>query len=163
VNAQRNNARAEAMTRRAFAMAVLACSMFASVQVLGQGAWSRGPEPPPRARLAGVEINPFGYFRFDPLPNGVGAVLSPALDQSAVIVFVHGPPSFGTSKTDVWVLRRDATVAPLRTRWSEVVRGQDGPDKATHYFVFDGALASDVVGIAASIDGQLYGRSLAPK
>ena len=117
----------------------------------------------PRARLAGVEINPFGGFRFDPLPNGIVAFLSPALDQPAVIVFVNGPPSFVTSKTDVWVLQRDATVAPLRTRWSDVVGREHGPGQAIHYFVFDGAPMSDVIGIAASIDGQLYVRSLTPK
>ena len=54
-------------------------------------------------------VGPFGGFRFDPFPNGIEASLSPALDEPAVIVFVYGPPSFVTSKTDVWILRRDAT------------------------------------------------------
>jgi hypothetical protein len=141
---------------------LLACSMFASVQVFAQGAWrNRGPELA-RARMAGVEINPFRGFQFDPLPNGVTAFLSPALDQPAVVVSLGGPPSFGASRTDVWVLRSDAMAAHLRTRWIEEIRGQDGPDRSIHYFVFDSAV-SDVVGIAASIDGQLHVRALTPK
>src|SRR5262245_45155860 len=153
------------MTRLVFAMAVLACAMFAFVPVAGQGSWIKSSLPTQgRWRLGGVVIDTFGGgFRFDPLPNGAVASLSPSLDQPAVVVFLTGPPSFDTSKTEVWILRRDATVAPLRTRWREVISGQDSPDRSIHYFVFDGAPISDVAGITVSIDGQLHVRSLPAK
>jgi len=159
------------MIRRLFALAALVCWMGASVQVVGQGTWRKGlaigpdlvPGAQPRGRLAGVEIEPFGGFQFDPWPNGIDALLSPALDQPAVIVCLNGPPSFVTSKPDVWLLRRDATVAPQRARWTQASRESHGPGGAAHCFLFYGAPLSDVAGIAASIDGQLHVRTLVPK
>jgi hypothetical protein len=147
-------------------MAALACSMFASVPILGQGTWVNGVVPvpgasPPRSRIGGVETHTFEYFRFEPLRNGVVASLSPALDQPAVVVFLSGPPPFVPSRTDVWGLRRDATVASLRTRGSET-RKTSHSAYEINSFVFDGS-ASDVVGITVNIDGQLSARSLTPK
>ena len=154
------------MTRRALTIAVLAYSMFASVPVVGQGKWTKLdllPGIAPRPWLvAGVQYDPFAGFNFEPLASGVAARLSPALDQKAVVVFLTGPQRFAASKTDVWVLQRDATVAPLRTRLSEVVKQEHGSDYAVHRFVFDGAV-NEVVGITVSIDGQLYVRSVTPK